>query len=191
MFPPLAAVRLSYHCRWSSAAVILIHTICRPPRTLQCAHSTALWVFFSRAERVPCRELEMANNPGQALLVLARRLLAIEAADDEAASQQPHVGARVSEKLRFALSRFAGADGFAALMYRAAALAKAEVPALNTVQAQPNGTVEGLEGVDEDAAALLIAHLLRLLVTFVGEPIALRLIREAWPDVPLDQLTPQ
>ena len=37
-----------------------------------------------------------------------------------------------------------------------------------------------------DAPVAIIAHLLGLLMTFIGEPLTLRLVREAWPDVLLD-----
>ncbi|HVK09314.1 MAG TPA: hypothetical protein VM597_11100, partial [Gemmataceae bacterium] len=44
-------------------------------------------------------------------------------------------------------------------------------------------------GHDQDAGAgseggvEVVAHLLGLLVTFIGEPLTLRLVRDAWPDV--------
>ena len=41
--------------------------------------------------------------------------------------------------------------------------------------------------VGADAAVAIIAHLLGLLVTFIGEPLTLRLVGEAWPDALLDE----
>ena len=38
-----------------------------------------------------------------------------------------------------------------------------------------------------EAAVAITAHLLGLLVTFIGEPLTLRLVREAWPDASLDE----
>jgi len=32
-----------------------------------------------------------------------------------------------------------------------------------------------------------VAHLLGLLVTFIGEPLALRLVGDAWPDAAVDE----
>ena len=92
------------------------------------------------------------------------------------------------------LTRFAGADGFASLLRRALALARAEVPSLQTVTVKPDGSLEGLEALAADAtnagpeaAVAITAHLLGLLVTFIGEPLTLRLVREAWPDASLDE----
>jgi hypothetical protein len=54
--------------------------------------------------------------------------------------------------------------------------------------------MEGLEALaSEDAeagveaGAAITGHLLGLLVTFIGEPITLRLVRDAWPDASLDE----
>jgi hypothetical protein len=38
-----------------------------------------------------------------------------------------------------------------------------------------------------EGAAAVTAHLLGLLVTFIGEPLTLALVREAWPDISLDE----
>jgi hypothetical protein len=101
---------------------------------------------------------------------------------------------RVFEKLRISLARFAGPDGFASLLRRALVLARAEVPALQSVEAKADGSIEGFERVaaqvgdgGADAAVAIIAHLLGLLVTFVGESLTLRLVRDAWPDAPLSK----
>jgi hypothetical protein len=60
-----------------------------------------------------------------------------------------------------------------------------------------DGTLEGFEkfvadagnsGVGgSDAAVAITVHLLWLLVTFIGEPLTVRLAREAWPDASLDK----
>ena len=120
---------------------------------------------------------------------LARRLLAAEAASPSAAESRVHEAFRVCEKLRVSLTRFAGADGFTALLRRALALARAEVPALHGITEKADGSMEGLEkvaadarNVGIDAAVAITAHLLWLLVTLIGEPLTVRLVREAWPD---------
>ena len=126
---------------------------------------------------------------------LARRLLAVEAASQTATDPHVHEAVRVCEKLRISLTRFAGADGFASLLRRALALARAEVPSLQTVHGQARRSLEGLEELAADAdervgveaAVAITAHLLGLLVTFIGEPLTLRLVREAWPDASLDE----
>ena len=132
------------------------------------------------------------DMPSASLRNLARRLLAIEAASGGVADRQVHEAVRVCEKLRTSLTRFAGPDGFASLLRRALALARAEAPALQAVTLKPDGSVEGLEaltahapnGAPEEAVAL-ISHLLRLLVTFIGEPLTRRLVGEAWPGASL------
>jgi hypothetical protein len=64
---------------------------------------------------------------------------------------------------------------------------------LQRVKVDVDGSLKGLEPVvadasngGGDAALAVIAHLLGLLVTFVGEPLTLRLVRNAWPDASLD-----
>jgi hypothetical protein len=130
------------------------------------------------------------NTPSASIRDRARRLLAVEAAIESTSHPRAHEAVRVCEKLRISLTRFAGADGFTALLQRALVLAQAEVPSLQTVKVTADGRLEGLEefvanaenpGVE--AATAITAHLLWLLVTFIGEPITLRLAREAWPDV--------
>jgi len=124
---------------------------------------------------------------------LAQRLLAVEAASRSATHAHLHEAVRVCEKLRTSLTRFAGADGFTSLLRRALVLARSEVPLLLNVEVEDDG---GLRGLDElaaeerngmsEATVAMTGHLLGLLVTFVGEPITLRLVREAWPNASLD-----
>lgn len=122
---------------------------------------------------------------------LALKLLSVEAANQTAVGERIHEGVRVCEKLQIVVTRFAGSDGFASLLRRSLALARAEVPALQNVELKPDAFLEGCGQVVEaanggpDGVVAIIAHLLGLLETFVGEPLTIRLVREAWPDVPL------
>ena len=125
---------------------------------------------------------------------LARRLLAVEAASKCAPNAHVHEAVRVCEKLRISLTRFAGSDGFASLLRRALTLARADEPLVETIKVKPDGSLEGLEALAADttnggpeAAVAITAHLLGLLVTFIGEPLTLRLVRDAWPDGSLDE----
>ena len=125
---------------------------------------------------------------------LAQRLLAAEAASESAADGHVDEAVRVCEKLRISLTRFAGADGFTSLLRRALALARADFPAVETVKLKPDGSLEGFEMLAvgapngrPEAAAAITTHLLGLLVTFIGEPQTLRLVREAWPEASLDK----
>lgn len=137
------------------------------------------------------------DTPSPSTRDLARRLLAAEAANQSAADPRVHEAVRVCERLRVSLTRFAGVDGFTALLRRALALARAEVPALHGVTEKADGSLEGLDKVAADAgnsgvgggdaAVAITAHLLGLLVTFVGEPLTVRLARAAWPDALLDK----
>lgn len=124
---------------------------------------------------------------------LARRLLAAEALHPPASHQHLHEAVRVCDKLRVSLTRFAGADGFASLLARSLALARVEVPSLNRISVKPDCSMDGLEALAADeadggveAVAALAAHLLGLLVTFIGESLALRVVREGWPDASFD-----
>jgi hypothetical protein len=124
--------------------------------------------------------------PPQKSRDLARILIASEA---EAATTCLHTQpatVRVYERLRRQLSAPVGVDGFQALASRALALAKSESPRLNTLQVTSNGVVRGLGEVesqtdaDEDGEAglTLIAQLLGLFLTFLGESTTLRLIED-------------
>ncbi len=96
------------------------------------------------------------------------------------------------EKLGVSLTRFAGPEGFALLLRRSLALARSENPALEAVTLNPDGSLTGLEGLACDtpnggpeAVVGIVAHLLGLLVTFIGEPSTLRIVRAAWPEARL------
>jgi hypothetical protein len=102
----------------------------------------------------------------------------------------------VSDRLRTSLIRFAGTDGFASLLRRALVLATVEVPSLRCFRVGPDGhlerspsgtTDEPTAAQENEGAVAITAHLLELLITFIGQPITLRLVHEAWPGVPLDQ----
>ena len=122
---------------------------------------------------------------------LARRLIAFEAAHENSSSARGDVTLLVIEELRLRLIRFAGVDGFRSLLSRALALAKMEVPSLQAVKVRADGTLSEFDGVEQSqeagsagpAGIVLVAHLLQLLVTFVGEPLTLRLVSDTWPDV--------
>jgi hypothetical protein len=126
---------------------------------------------------------------------LARRLIAFEAARANSSDAPVDVAMLVIGELRLRLVKLAGAEGFRSLLSRALTLSKVEAPALQTVQIGADGSVEGLDGIDGSeearaaagqAGAILVAHLLQLLVTFIGTPLTLRLVRDTWPDAPME-----
>ena len=122
---------------------------------------------------------------------LARRLLALEAAaHDHSSEDRMGIAMQVIEELRTHLIRFTGVDGFRSLLSRALTLAKAEVPSLNMMQVRADGSLEGFDVIEQtqeagaagQAGIVLVAHLLDLLVTFIGAPLTLVLVRDKWPD---------
>ena len=117
---------------------------------------------------------------------LAQQLLILEGRLQGVAEDPTDEGARVFERLRVALTRFAGSDGVASLVRRALALASADDSALQQVSMRANGSLEGLEQVSGNAVIAIVAQFLGLLTTFIGEPLTLRLVRDAWPDATLD-----
>jgi len=114
--------------------------------------------------------------PPQKTRELARSLVASEADATPTSLHTEPATVRVYEKL----------DGFQALASRALALARSESPRLSAVQITANGALRGLGEVesqadaDEDgeAGVILIAQLLGLFLTFLGEATTLRLIED-------------
>ncbi|MGC1870968.1 MAG: hypothetical protein WA700_08415 [Acidobacteriaceae bacterium] len=117
---------------------------------------------------------------------LARSLVACEAEASTTALHTEPATVRVYERLRRQLSAPVGNDGFQALASRALALAQSQSPRLSAVQVTANGALRGLGEVesgmhaDEDGEAgiILIAQLLGLFLTFLGEATTLRLIED-------------
>lgn len=127
------------------------------------------------------------------MLDIAHRLLAHEASNGESSEIKTPAASGVSEKLRRPISSLAGAIGFRALLTRALSLARVQVPALGAVQVKPDGALDwngnnlnGLHNAETDeASAALIAQLLGLLANFIGEALTLRLLHDAWPELPV------
>ena len=120
---------------------------------------------------------------------LARRIVTIESARAKAADPQVDEAVLVCEKLRVPLSRLAGPAGFSSLLFRALALSKAEVPALGVVQVRPDGSLTGFDEIEPDqekGRVVLVAHLLGLLATFIGESLTRRLACDVWPDASIE-----
>ena len=117
---------------------------------------------------------------------LARSLVASEADASTTSLQTEPATVRAYERLRRQLGAPVGVDGFQSLASRALSLAKSESPRLSAVQLTANGGLRGLGEVeshtepDEDGEAgiILIAQLLGLFLTFLGEATTLRLIED-------------
>src|SRR5580658_1118070 len=143
-------------------------------------------MLHPQGEVVACEEGMERMLPPQKTRDLARSLVASEA---DAATTSLHTEPatlRVYERLRRQLGAPVGVDGFRALASRALALAKSESPRLNAVRVSAKGDLSGLAEVesqtdaDEDGEAgiNLIAQLLGLFLTFLGEATTLRLIED-------------
>lgn len=133
------------------------------------------------------------NTATPAIRDFARRLIALEAARGESTGAVDGGAGRVCDRLRVPLARLAGAAGFRSLLSRAVALAKSEVDSLNPVQVREDGSLEGFAGDSPgagpggDGGAAIVAHLLGLMVTFIGESLTRQLVRDAWPDAATDE----
>jgi hypothetical protein len=120
----------------------------------------------------------------------ARRLIVIESRRHDATTTLTAGAVRVCDQLRTSLAKLAGMAGFHSLMSRAVAMAKAEYPAIQGVAVRDDGSLEGLdsagtaEGADGEAGIVIVAQLIGLLVTFIGEPLTMRLVRDVWADAP-------
>jgi hypothetical protein len=123
--------------------------------------------------------------PRQKTRDLARSLVASVTDAGTNSLQSGPATVRVYERLRQQLGASVGVDGFRALASRALALAKSEAPwLLGAVQITANGDLRGLGEVEAqaeengEAGILLIAQLLGLFLTFLGETTTLRLIED-------------
>ena len=125
---------------------------------------------------------------------LAQRLISCQSAAGKTSEPAKFAASRVCETLRPPVCALAGVDGFRALLSRALALARAEVPSLSAVHVAADGSLQGLDelepqiGKDQarEGGAILIAQLIALLLTFIGEGLTLRLVRDVWPEAAFD-----
>ncbi len=128
------------------------------------------------------------NVPSSKVRELAQQLLAYEGARENVGEANVPLLALVVEKLRRPLVTLAGIAGFRSLLARALTLAKTQTTKLEGVQIEPDGSLSGLgdNAVQiEESGATLVAQLLSLLVTFIGEHLMLTLVRDAWPNFPM------
>ncbi len=125
---------------------------------------------------------------------LAQRLLVYEAVAPQNSDPAESAAFRVCLKLRRPLITLAGVAGFRSLLSRALTLAKAEAPSLSVVQVGADGSLKGLDELASqtdkeqarDPGAILIAQLIGLLLTFIGEGLTLRLVQDVWPEAAFD-----
>jgi hypothetical protein len=134
---------------------------------------------------------------------LAQRFVAFKAAQLDASGEVVDVAVQVIEKVRLGLVKLAGVEGFRSLLLRALALARAQAPELKKLQVAEDGSlhcpaeIEPHQATEEMASGttgqdgiVLLAHLLELLVTFIGETLTLQLMRDIWPDASINRAIP-
>ena len=100
---------------------------------------------------------------------------------------------RVWVKLSARLARIFTVSGCDALATRALYLAQADFPALAAAIGGPSPGLDNLpralaetaETEASEAAAAVLGNVIALLVTFIGEELALRTIRDVWPGAPV------
>ena len=127
--------------------------------------------------------------------MLAHSLIAFELQSNQGTTATSEAF-RACDRLRPPLTSLMGSGGFRAIHARALNLAGGKVPWLRGVQLAADGSLAGLEELQQQVepndfrqgGAVVLAHLLGLLVAFIGEPLTFRLVREAWPRIPLDGL---
>ena len=115
---------------------------------------------------------------------LAQRLLAYEEAEAETSLADTQAVCRVCDKLRRPIATLAGAAGFRSLLARALALAKQESPSLGAWEVKQDGSLESLDDGGAQSGSVLIAQLIGLMITFIGESLTLRLLHDVWLDLP-------
>ena len=126
---------------------------------------------------------------------LAERLISYEARGRKKSDRENSAAFAVCEKLRPHLTTVIGTAGFRTLLSRALTLATEHVPWLSAIQVKPDGSLAGWEELRPQLApeeiaegrVALLAQLLGLLVAFIGENLTLRLLREVWPQLPVNE----
>ena len=124
------------------------------------------------------------NRTTPKLRIYAERLTAHEMRRNASSKPNPTAAFVVIEKLSPHFSALMGVAGFRALISRALVLASAEVACLSELHVRADGSFEGLNEFEaqanpEEIAAgglVLLARLLGLLVTLIGENLTLQLL---------------
>lgn len=132
---------------------------------------------------------------------LASLLLAAAMSDQTDPAALPEVGARAFEKLCHELVELVTKVGSRALFARALYLTRPEFPFFAGVRAEPglDTALEGLHNIlldvepeqAREGLAALLANLIGLLVTFIGEDLTLGVLAAVWPDVSHNRLSPE
>jgi hypothetical protein len=102
---------------------------------------------------------------------------------------------QVIDELRPLMVNLMGIGGFRGLLSRAIVLGGEEVRWLRAVHVKANGALEGFEEHAQltpaqfaEGKVVLLAELLGVLVALIGVGLTLRMVRDTWPNLSLDDL---
>jgi hypothetical protein len=128
---------------------------------------------------------------------LAKQILAYEHEANSSSVPPSHLEFRVIEKLNFYFVALMGSYAYRVVLSRALATASEEVPWLSKISVNQDRMLEGWSELEKSMApdvlfegrVVLLARLLEFLITFVGETMTLRMLRDVWPKVSAQDLT--
>ena len=95
---------------------------------------------------------------------------------------------RITKRMHSDLGKVLGAAGVDVLLARSVVLARRGHPVLGKVTAGPGGALAGLDAPGlppaalQEAEVLIVAHFIELLVTLIGEDLAMDLVGSIWPE---------
>ena len=126
----------------------------------------------------------------------AKVVIACEKSGIRPSDAKVPAGCRAIDKLRPHLATLVGNVGCNALIQRARALGSKDVPWMAAISPSMQTSLDEFNEIgsqlksDEfgEGCLFLLSHLLGLLATFIGQAITLRLVREVWPELSLDDL---
>ena len=124
------------------------------------------------------------NRATPKLRIYAESLIDYEMSRNASSKSKPTAAFVVIETLSPHFGPLMGAAGFRALISRALVLASAEVAWLSELHVNADGSFEGLNELEaqanpeeiSNAGIVLLARLLGLLVTFIGDELTLQLL---------------
>lgn len=115
---------------------------------------------------------------------LADRLLSYEDVGEARALPDVVAAVRVCDRLRQRLALLVGPAGFRSLLTRALSLAQKESPALGGWVVNEDGSLQVIEGEGPPPGVVLVAHLIGLMITFIGDSLTLRILHDVWLELP-------
>jgi hypothetical protein len=121
------------------------------------------------------------NIPRPSAKALAMEVIQRETRDDD----KVDVAVTVLPKLHGTLGKLIGAHGFDVVLERSLRLAKNDEPLLANVICEPGGILNGLTYLAADrerGLIVVLSHLIELLMRFIGEDLAGRIVRDTWSD---------